>query len=98
MTIPAVTPRHHSVADPALVGHVVATTGLSEGEATRLVTDVLAYHRESVEGYVRRRHTELQTYGVRNPEAFATIAAELPTRPFAAPELTERQLRRIIYG
>jgi hypothetical protein len=85
-------------ADPVLVAHLVATTGLSDTEAARVVEDVLAFHREGLEAFVRRRHHELQTYGAKNPEIFARIAEELATRVVAAPPLTERQLRRLVYG
>ncbi len=81
-----------------LVAHLAATTGLTESEATRVVEDVVAYLAEPVEEYVRRRHTEMKTYGAKNPEIFERIATELRTRVVAAPELTERQLRRIVYG
>lgn len=84
--------------DRDLVEHVVASTGLTSSSALRLVQDVLAYHAEPVDVLVRRRHAELKTYGMRNPEIFARIAAELAERVVAAPELSERQLRRIIYG
>jgi hypothetical protein len=86
------------VPDPALVAHVVATTSLTPGEAARVVEDVVAFHAQPVEDYVRARHASLKTYGVRNPEIFARIAEELAQRVVAAPELSERQLRRIIYG
>lgn len=85
-------------ADPELVERVVASTGLSSGVAARLVQDVLAFHAEPVEDYVRRRHAELKTYGARNPEIFQRISAELAHRVVAAPRLTERQLRRLVYG
>ena len=81
-----------------LVDHVVAGTGLSPGEARRLIEDVVAFHAEPVEDYVRRRHRELKTYGAKNPEIYARIGAELRDRVVAAPGLSERQLRRIIYG
>jgi hypothetical protein len=51
-----------------------------------------------VEDYVRRRHAHLKTYGARNDEIFARIAEELAGRVVAAPALTERQLRRLVYG
>jgi hypothetical protein len=86
------------VPDPALVSHVVATTSLTPGEAARVIEDVIAFHAQPVEDYVRTRHASLRTYGTRNPEIFARIAEELAHRVVAAPELTERQLRRIIYG
>jgi len=90
---------HHSgVPDPALVSHVVATTSLTPGEAARVIDDVIAFHAQSVEDYVRSRHAHLKTYGAKNPEIFARIAEELEQRVVAAPELTERQLRRMIYG
>ena len=77
---------------------IVASTGLTPAEATRVVEDVVAFHAEPVEEYVRRRHAHLKTYGAKNPEIFARIADELAARVVAAPELSERQLRRIIYG
>ncbi len=47
---------------------------------------------------MRRRHAHHQLYGRRNPEIFALIARELADRVVAAPALSERQLRRIVYG
>ena len=81
-----------------MVAHVVATTGLSETEAARVVEDVVAFHAEPVEDYVRRRHAALKTYGARNSEIFGLLAEELTERVVAAPRLSERQLRRIVYG
>lgn len=84
--------------DPALVAHVVATTSLTPGEAARVIEDVIAFHAQPVEVYVRDRHARLQAYGARNPEIFARIAEELRQRVVAAPDLSERQVRRIVYG
>jgi hypothetical protein len=84
--------------DAELTNRVAASTGISAGEAARVVADVLAWYREPAEDFVRRRHAYYQTYGKKNNEIFALIAAELAGRVVAAPELSERQLRRIIYG
>ena len=35
---------------------------------------------------------------MRNDEIWPSLVAELERHRFAAPELTERQLRRIVYG
>jgi hypothetical protein len=86
------------VPDSDVVDHVSASTGLSRGDAARVVEDVLAYYAEPTEDFVRRRHAYYRSRGVKNPAAFALIAAELQRRVVAAPTLTERQLRRIIYG
>jgi aspartyl/asparaginyl beta-hydroxylase (cupin superfamily) len=85
-------------ADSELVERIVASTGLTRPEATRVIEDVIAFHTEPVEEFVRRRHAHLKTYGGKNPEIFARIADELAARVVAAPRLTDRQLRRIVYG
>jgi hypothetical protein len=87
-----------STPDPALVERVVASTGLTSAEAARVVEDVIAFHAEPVEEYVRRRHAHLKTYGAKNDEIFARISGELADRVVASPHLTPRQLRRIVYG
>jgi len=84
--------------DAELISRMSASTGLSPGEAARVVADVIGWYQEPVEIYVRRRHAHLHMYGKRNNEIFAVIAAELAERLVAAPDLSERQLRRIIYG
>lgn len=73
-------------------------SGISRGIATRVVAEVLSYFAESSEEFVRRRHRELQRDGVANAESFAAIARELAGRRVAAPVLSERQIRRVIYG
>jgi len=84
--------------DQRLLDHVVASTGLPASEAARLVEDVLAFHDEGVEQWVRRRHAELKTYGAKNEQIFPRLREELRGRVVAAPDLSERQLRRVIYG
>jgi hypothetical protein len=81
-----------------LARFVAASTGLPERTAARVVADVTAYFDETVEEYVRRRHEELRRSQLKNDEIWPAIAAELHNRRFAAPDLTERQLRRIVYG
>lgn len=84
--------------DEEIVRRVAETSGLSEAEATRVVDDVIAWYAEPVEQFVRRRHAHHQTYGKRNDAIFDLVAAELAARVVAAPELSARQVRRIIYG
>nr|WP_030454026.1 hypothetical protein [Herbidospora cretacea] len=81
-----------------LIAHLMRTTSLGPGEAARVVADVLGYFSETAEAYVRRRHAEMRARGLGNDEIFRRVAAELPARRVAAPELSQRQLRRIIYG
>jgi hypothetical protein len=80
-----------------LLEHLVAA-GLSRIDAERTVAEVLAYFSETTESFVRRRHRELQHRGLPNSESLRLIAAELPHRRVAPPQLSERQIRRVIYG
>jgi siroheme synthase (precorrin-2 oxidase/ferrochelatase) len=86
------------VAEPDLVRHVIATTGLAPATATRVIADVVAYFDETVDEYVRRRHHELRLRQLKNAQMWSAIAGEISIRRFGAPVMTERQLRRIVYG
>jgi hypothetical protein len=81
-----------------LIRHVVASTGLAPDVAARVVSDVLAYFGETTDEFVRRRHGELSRRGHTNAQIWPLIAAELAERRVAAAPLSQRQLRRIVYG
>ena len=81
-----------------LVVHLARTRPLSASEAARVVAEVVGYFGESVEEFVRRRHRELKAGGLTNERVFALIATELPVRRVAPPQLSLRQLRRVVYG
>jgi hypothetical protein len=83
---------------PDLIRHIAVSTGLPEATAVRVVADVTAYFAETVEEFVQRRHDELRRRQRKNDEIWPVIAAELGARRFVAPRLSERQLRRIVYG
>ncbi|MDI3386980.1 hypothetical protein QIS99_12335 [Streptomyces sp. B-S-A8] len=81
-----------------LIDHLTRSTPLQRGEALRVVQDVLAYFDETTEEFVRRRHRELQGQGLVNAVIFEQISTDLRYRAVAPPELSLRQLRRIVYG
>ena len=81
-----------------LITYLIRSTRLSRAEATRLVTEVLAFLDERPEEFVCRRHRILQAEGLSNSEIFARLTAELGRWRFCAPRYSERQLRRMIYG
>ena len=81
-----------------LVAHLQRTTPLGRKEAERVVEEVLAFFDEPLEDYVRRRHAELQRQGLRNDRIYDRIRSELRWWRLAAPPLSERQVRRIVYG
>jgi hypothetical protein len=81
-----------------LVRHVARSTGLDEATAARVVADVAAYFGQTVEEYVIKRHADLKNRNRKNDDIWPLITGELKTRRFKAGELSERQLRRIVYG
>ena len=81
-----------------LLDHLAGTRGLPRSEARRIVEEVVSFYGETAEAFVTRRHRELQAEGLRNHAIYARVAAELEGRRFRAPELSERQIRRIVYG
>ncbi|HET9657603.1 MAG TPA: hypothetical protein VFP72_19790 [Kineosporiaceae bacterium] len=81
-----------------LVVRICRSTGLPGNVAARVLDDVLAFFEEDVEEFVRRRHRELQRRGLTNERIFEQLSAELPDHRFAPPQLSVRQLRRLVYG
>ena len=81
-----------------LVDHLVRSTRLDADEAARVIEEVLAYLSECPAEYVARRHAELRREGLANAAIFERLAVELDGRRFAAPALSVRQLRRLVYG
>lgn len=81
-----------------LVRHVARSTGLDEATATRVVADVMAYFGQTVEEYVVARHENLKSRNRKNDDIWPLISGELKARRFKAGELSQRQLRRMVYG
>lgn len=81
-----------------LIEYLVRSSRLTQSEAVRVVNEVLAFQNDTAEDYIRRRHLQLQALGLPNEAIFTQIAAELTRRRFRAPEFTQRQIRRVIYG
>ncbi len=81
-----------------LLDQLERTTQLSRTVLARVVAEVVAHHGETVEQYVRRRHRELQANGQQNTAIWSQVHRELTSRVVAPPVLSERQLRRIVYG
>ena len=81
-----------------LLDHLVASTRLERPEAARVVAEVLEFFGEQPADFVARRHAELRERQLANAEIFEQIAREVAGRRFRAPDLSERQIRRLIYG
>lgn len=81
-----------------LVAYLVRTSRLTAAEARHVIDEVLAFLDDRPEEFVCRRHRVLQAEGVPNNEIYARLRDELAGWRFRAPDYTERQIRRLIYG
>ena len=81
-----------------LIEHLSLHCGLDRSSAARVIQEVVAFYDEPVDVFIRRRHLELQAEGLSNSDIYAGLQQAIASRPFAAAPLTERQIRRIIYG
>lgn len=80
-----------------LLRHLGRSTGLPATLLSKLISEMLAYFQESVDEFVQRRHRELRGRGVRNAQIWPLLLSEIEQRRFAT-QLSERQLRRLVYG
>lgn len=84
--------------DNSLRHHLHHLTALDPPVVDRIIEEILTYYHETVDGFVVRRHRELQRQGQTNTQIFSRIEHELQQHRFQSPTLSQRQIRRIIYG
>jgi hypothetical protein len=83
---------------PEFREYLMRVVDLPEPLLDKLVGELRDHWSETADDFVRRRHVELQRRGVPNRLVYGQIARELALRPVKSPPLSERQIRRIIYG
>lgn len=81
-----------------LITHLSQITVLDDVQSRQVIEEVLAYFNEDIESFIKRRHLELQQQGYSNARIFKIIQTELSTRLFPVQLLSERKIRRVIYG
>lgn len=82
----------------ALHTRLTTIVGLSPEQARRVVAEVLDVFEDTVDAFIARRHAELQRQGLHNDAIYARLRQELAEGRFGAPALSDRQIRRRIYG
>jgi hypothetical protein len=78
--------------------HIVGNYDISETTFDRMLEETAAYFGMTLEEYVRSRHLQLQRSGRKNDEIYRLIIDETRDMRFAVKGLTERRIRRLIYG
>ncbi len=83
---------------PEFREYLLRVVDLPEPLLDKIIGELKDHWAETAAEYVRRRHGEMQRSGVPNRLVYGQIACELASRPVRSPPLSERQIRRIIYG
>lgn len=78
--------------------YLLSSYSLDETDLYRLLDDLTGAIDYSVESYIQRRHLSLQKEGQKNAVIYDILQKEIRTRRFFGPELSVRQIRRVIYG
>lgn len=86
------------VIDEKFRHYLLSSYPVDAGLLDRLVEDLGEYFSQSVQEYILSRHRELHSSGIRNNEIYVQIQSELKEKRFIGPDLSVRQIRRVIYG
>ncbi len=78
--------------------YLLSSYSLEKNELDRLIEDLSGAFSETVDEFIHKRHIQLQSEGLRNGEIYKILQKEIKTRLFHGPNLSERQIRRVIYG
>ncbi len=78
--------------------HLLQIINISEYDLDRLISEINEFYSTNINDFVKSRHLELQTkHKLKNKQIYKIIQKEVKMRKFPI-TLTERQIRRIIYG
>lgn len=83
---------------PDFRAYLLEIVDVTERQLDKVVAHLQDHWSETVEEFVVRRHRQLQRRGVPNRLAYGLIAQDVQSRRFQAKPLSQRQVRRILYG
>tara|TARA_Y100001968_G_C19206294_1_gene642459 strand:+ start:445 stop:726 length:282 start_codon:yes stop_codon:yes gene_type:complete len=83
---------------PAFRNHLLSIVNITESELDKIVSNLVDHWSETLSEFVTRRHKELQRSRIPNRIAYGRICDEVSARRFPIAPLSERQVRRILYG
>lgn len=76
------------------LSHVIDTNSFN---INKLYEELLSFFSETEDNFITRRHRELKEEGYINKEIYSIVSGELKDNLFKGRNLTERQIKRIIY-
>ena len=81
-----------------LLQHLQAVTGQGERVLAKILEEIQSWYAKDLPTWMRDRHRELQRQGLRNREIYPRLQEESQGILVNPGPLTERQIRRMIYG
>ena len=78
--------------------HIISSFNINEKDFDRLFEEFLSYFGETAEQFIMKRHLQLRDKGMKNEDIYLKLLDEIKFIRFKSPELSPRQIRRIIYG
>ena len=81
-----------------LKDYLISAYPLSERDIERILEEINGFYDITVHDYIQSRHQELISHGKKNNVIYQQLLEEINERRFRAPKLSQRQVRRIIYG
>ena len=78
--------------------YVTTTYALNENDFERLLEDINVFYDLEIKDFIRIRHLELKSNGLKNDQIYAFLKKEIEARRFKNGQISERQIRRMIYG
>jgi hypothetical protein len=83
----------------AEIDHLATALGLPRDRAVRLLEEARTVFHETLPAFVRGRHQEYKgRMRLRNDEIYRRIQEDVRLWRFRAPDLSLRQIRRMIHG
>ena len=86
------------ILDDGFKQYLLSSYQINEKDLARLLDDLAGAFNYTLDSFVQQRHLALQKEGHKNREIYQIIQDEVKSFRFVAPELSQRQIRRIIYG
>ncbi len=76
------------------LSHIISTEKI---DINKLFNELLSFFSESEKNYIIRRYSELQNEKYKVKEIYSMLAKEVKNHLFCGRNLSERQIKRIIY-
>ena len=86
------------ILDQQFKNYLLSAYPIDESLLNHLVEDLGEYFSKDVKEFISQKHQQLHLEGLKNEQIYKMIQKELKERRFTGPDMTVRQIRRVIYG